>query len=202
MLKIIMGSELANTFIPDKKFIEFPNSYFNELKESKWFKDPLVQEIIRVIDKAYVECGFAVHSIGYDEGYSVNDLTGGSKLLILLHMLRDNVYLATMGDNCTDFVERIALEYEKDGKDLIIVANYLHKFNFKYIDSIEYANWGITCHIWYDIDTKIYDKWIAQEKEDSIEDEDDDIENFDYENSDAFRIMNKVISEGLNNDNT
>ncbi len=48
-------------------------------------------------------------------------------------MLRDNVYLATMGDNCCDFLERIALDYEKEGKDLIVVANYLHKFQFNYI---------------------------------------------------------------------
>ncbi|MCM1223889.1 MAG: DUF4869 domain-containing protein [Lachnospiraceae bacterium] len=196
MLKIVMGSEFAQTFIPDRKFIEFPNSYFNELKESKWFKDPFVQEVIKVIDKAYVESGFAVHSIGYDEGYSVNDLAGGSKFLILLHMLRNNVYLATMGDNCTDFVERLALEYEKEGKDLILVANYLHKFNFTHIDSIEYMNWGITCHSWSDIHSKVWHKWIEQEHRDrDPEDEEDDFSNLEGSQQEA--IINKVMKGEL-----
>ena len=137
MLKIVMGSENFDKYIKDKKFIEFPNAYFNTLKRSEWFKDQFVQEVIRDIDKAYVESGYAVHSIEYDEGYSVNDLSGGSKFLILAHTLRDNIYLATMGDNCTDFLERIALDYEKQGRDLIVVANYIHIFKFNFIKDIE-----------------------------------------------------------------
>lgn len=195
MLKIVMGSEFASTFIPDRKFIEFPNSYFNELKESRWFKDPLVQEIIRDIDKAYVESGFAVHSIDYDEGYSVNDIAGGSKFLILLHMLRDNVYLATMGDNCTDFVERIAVEYEKENKDLIIVANYMHRYKFNYIDSIEYVNWGIVCHSTSDIDSKIFDRWLEQEHRDREEIDEEDFS--DLEGSQMLAIMDKVMKGEL-----
>lgn len=197
MLKIIMGSEYAEQYIKNKKIIEFPNSYFNELKESKWFGDSFVQEIIEKIDKAYVETGFAVHSIEYDEGYSVNDLTGGSKFLILAYMLRDNVYLATMGDNCCDFLERIALDYEKEGKDLIVVANYLHKFQFNYIKDIEYLNWNIVCHEWNDIEYKIYGKWLEQEKMDYEEsDEDEEDENDDSK----FAIMDRIANRGIKGD--
>lgn len=188
MLKIVMGSENFDKYIKDKKFIEFPNAYFNTLKRSEWFKDQFVQEVIRDIDKAYVESGYAVHSIEYDEGYSVNDLSGGSKFLILAHTLRDNIYLATMGDNCTDFLERIALDYEKQGRDLIVVANYIHIFKFNFIKDIEYINWNIVCHNWNDIEYKIYDKWIAQEREE-FEDEDDEEEII---NEGAFDLMDKI----------
>lgn len=34
-----MGSENFDKYIKDKKFIEFPNAYFNTLKRSEWFKD-------------------------------------------------------------------------------------------------------------------------------------------------------------------
>ena len=193
MLKIIMGSENFDRYIKGRKFIEFPNDYFNTLKKSVWFRDSFVKEIIKDIDKAYVESGYAVHSIEYDEGYSVNDLSGGAKFLILAYMLRDNIYLATMGDNCTDFLERISLEYEKEGKDLIIVSNYLHKFNFNFIKDIEYMNWNITCHNWDDIEYKIYDRWIDQEREE-IGDEEDEA---DIINEGAFKLMDEIYYGGL-----
>ena len=106
MLKIIIGSEYAEQYIKNKKLLNFQIVTLMNLKESKWFGDRFCTRNNRKIDKAYVETGFAVHSIEYDEGYSVNDLAGGSKFLILAYMLRDNVYLATMGDNCCGFFRK------------------------------------------------------------------------------------------------
>lgn len=191
MLRIIMGSEYAEQYIKDKKFIEFPKTYFNELKKSSWFQDKFVQEIIEKIDKAYVELGYSVRSIEYDCGYSVNDLSNGCKFLILSYILRDNIYLATMGDNCIDFLERITADYEKQGKDLTIVTNYLHKFKLKHIDSIEYINWDIVCHSWDDIEYKIYDRWLKQERADR---KDDDDEDEDYKNLKSFDILDKIMA--------
>lgn len=165
MLKIIMGSENIGKEVNGVKFIRHPNTYFNEMKEKEWFHDKFVKQIIKEIDTAYVESDFAVHSINYDQGYSVNDLSGGAKFLILAYKLRNRVYLATMGDNCTDLLEQIALDYEKNGEDLVIVTNYLHKFNFKYIDKIEYLNWGIICKSKKDISSMILNKWYTQETE-------------------------------------
>ena len=165
MLKIIMGSERVKEFT-DQKFIEFPNSYFNYTKKASWFKDKLVKEIIEQIDRATVELDFAVKSLDYNTGYSVDTISGGSKALILIHKIRDKIFLATMGDNCTDFLEKIALDYEKEGKDLLIVENYLHRFKFNYIKDIYYVNWGITCHNEIDIAYKISPLWTQQERED------------------------------------
>ena len=185
--------EYAEKFIDMDMFVDTPNASFNTFKESSWFKDEFVQEIIRDIDGAYMEGDFAVHSLKYDEGYSVNDLSGGAKLLILAYCLRDYVYLAMMGDNCTDFLERISLEYEKEGKDLVIVSNYLHRFKFNYVDSIEYLNWNIICNSCKDIDKKICSKWIEQERA-GVEDDDDDswMDEVDHNNP-----IIKMIDESL-----
>ena len=74
--------------------------------------------------------------------------------------MRDRVFLATMGDNGCDLLEKIALDYEKEGKDLIVVSDYLHKFNFKYVKEIEYINYGVICHNWNEIYDKVYDKFL------------------------------------------
>lgn len=65
-----------------------------------------------------------------------------------------------MGDNGCDLLEKIALDYEHEGKDLVIVSNYIHKFNFKYIKKIKYVNYGIVCSSWDDIYDNVYDKFI------------------------------------------
>lgn len=170
MLKIIMGSERTREFT-NKKFIEFPSRSFKAYKKSEWFEDTFVREIIEKIDNARMVSSFAVESLIYDAGYSVDDISGGSKALILIYKLRDYICLATMGDNCTDFMERIALDYEREGKDLWIVSNYLHLYNFRYVKDIEYVNWGIVCHSRKDIIDLVEQKWIAQEHEDFEEEE-------------------------------
>lgn len=186
MLKIIMGSERAHEFIDIKDFQEFPGVYFNDRKRVEWFEDEFVREIIEKADNAYVELGFSVRSIEYGTGYSVNDLSGSAKFLISAYEVRNKIFLATMGDNCTDLLERIALDYEKEGKDLIIVANYLHRFDFKYIKDIHYVNWDITCHSWDDIFKNIYDRWIEQDKDNTLIYDDDE---FDFENFEPFNSL-------------
>lgn len=66
-----------------------------------------------------------------------------------------------MGDNGCDLLEKIALDYERENKDLVIVSNYIHKFNFKYIKEIEYVNYGVICKSWDDIYDKVYDKFFS-----------------------------------------
>lgn len=119
----------------------------------------LLKKIIHEIDDARVELGFSVRSNKTGAGYSVDTLSTGAKTLILMYELRDRIFLASMGDNCTDLLEEIAADYEKEGRDLIIVANYMHKFNFRHITSIEYINWGIVCHSWNDICKYVYSKF-------------------------------------------
>lgn len=163
MLKIIMGSERVPEYT-DMKFIEFPDSYFNARLKPEWMDDKFVQKVIKQIDNATIEFGYSLRYIKYNTGYSVTEIAGGSKALILMHKLRNRIYLATMGDNCTDLLEEIVLSYEKENRDLIIVENYMHWFNFKYISDIQYLNWDITCHSRIDIERLIAPRWQKQEK--------------------------------------
>lgn len=164
MLKIIMDSREAHKYIGDTRYVNSPNAHFNRMKEQEWFSDALVKKIINDIDNSRVVIDFAVINNKSGIGYSVDTISGGSKFLILAHKLRDRIYLATMGDNCTDFLEQIALDYEKEGKDLYIVSDYMHKFNFKYIKEIEYVNWEIICRSWQDVCDTAYKKYMEHTK--------------------------------------
>jgi hypothetical protein len=166
MLKIIMDSKKYNDFNIGKEFIDCPNSFFNREKRPEWFKDKFVRKIINDIDDSYVEMDFSVVNKRLKIGYSVDTICSGSKLLILAYEMRDTVFLATMGDNCTDFLEQIALDYEKHGQDLVIVSNYIHHFNFKYIDTIKYLNWDIECHSWQEICDTAFNYYIRDVRAD------------------------------------
>lgn len=160
MLKILIDSSEFNNYLKGKRFIEFPNAHFDRMKQAEWFEKDIVKQIIKDIDKAHVELGYSIVNNVTGLGYSVDDLSGGSKFLILVYNMRDRIFLATMGDNCTDLLEQIALVYEKEGKDLIIVSNYLHQFNFKYIKEIEYINWNIRCNSWEEVCREVYPKFL------------------------------------------
>lgn len=131
--------------------------------EEEWFQDEFVQEILREIDKAVIVAGSAVKSLVTEQTYSATKLSGGSKLLISVYENPDETFLLTMGDNCTDFLERITEKYDKQGKDIWFVSNYLHQFKFNYTKAIRYVNWDIVCHSWDEIDREVYGKWLDQE---------------------------------------
>lgn len=160
MLKIILNSLECKQYLGNKRFVESIDAHFERVKKQEWFSNDIVKEIIQKIDDAHVEVGFSVVNNKTGAGYSVNDLSGGAKFLILVQCMRDRVFLATMGDNGCDLLEKIAQDYEKEGKDLIIVSDYLHKFNFKYVKEIEYINYGVICHNWNEIYDKVYDKFL------------------------------------------
>ena len=166
MLKIILGIENVENYLSEKQLknlVDFPNKRFDRVKKPEWFKDPMVREIIDKIDNSRVEMDFSMVNNITNIGYSANDLCGGTKSLILIKMLTDKIILANMGDNCVEFLERIAKEYEDRGQDLLIVSNYLHAFKFKHIKEIYYYNFDITCRSEEDVCNKIVPLWIELE---------------------------------------
>ena len=167
-MKIIMGSEnavkLLNKIGCKKDFMNSTRDCFELLKKPEWFRDSLVKEIISEIDNADVEKDFSVVSRDTHTGYSVNDLSGGAKSLILNLMYPDFVYLSNMGDNCNDLMEKVALRREEQGDELILVANYLNQYNFKYIDKITYVNWDIECRSLKVLNSEINDLWVESNR--------------------------------------
>lgn len=151
MLKIILGAENLEKYVDmsDKRYVRFASTWFNNVKEQSWFSDPFVQRIIREIDEAEVELGYAVKSIVTGDGYSVNDLSSGAKFLILAYAYLNNdgyILRMRMGENCVSLFEQIVKMYDAKGKDLIIVAEYFHHWNYDVLGSVYYYNWDVEVH--------------------------------------------------------
>lgn len=165
MLKIIMGTQMVTKYLTDgRKFEPYVNDYFNFELEESWLEDKLAKDIIRDIDKAVVIAGTAIRSLVSGQTYSATNLSGGTKLLLSVYNRPDKVLRMTMGDNCTDYLERIASIHHKNGKDILLVSDYLHHFNFKYTDAIEYINWNVICHNREDVLNNVTFKWYDQEE--------------------------------------
>lgn len=164
MLKIIMGTETVQDFVGHRNYEIGISGFFNEHFEDSWTKDKLALDIIKTIDKAEVIAGGALKSIETGEYYSVTNLSGGAKFLLNIYHYPDKLFLMTMGDNCTDFLEQIAEYHNERGQDILVVSDYLHHFKFKYTKNIEYVNWNVVCHSWKDILDNIEERWYEQER--------------------------------------
>ena len=152
MLKIILGVENADKYIDNLDLvIDFPNEFFNQFKKAEWFKTDFARKVIKDIDKAEIEKDFSIVSDVTHKGYSVDNLSGGSKSLLLMYNRPNNIVLAKMGDNCTKYVEWIASEFEKQGRDLIIISNIIHVYNFEYVKEIYFYNYDMLCRSWKDV---------------------------------------------------
>ncbi len=160
-----MGTENIKKYRPDLEFIGAPHEMFEFKKKTSWFEHDFVKRVITAIDNARVELGFSVRSLENGDGYSVNDLSGGSKYLILMYERRNEpvIIRATGGDNCSDFIEEIAAACEKDGRDLIIASNYFYWWNFKFTKNVYFYNWDMTCSSRADLQ-KAFDKWYEYER--------------------------------------
>ena len=78
--------------------------------------------------------------------HSPKELSTGCKTLILIYKYKDVIFQARFGDNCTDLLEEIALN-----NDITIKSDYLHAFNFKVLNEIEYINYGVIAKCKHDI---------------------------------------------------
>lgn len=174
MLKIALGSEYVEKWLSSEELKRYRGScksYYKSLKKPEWFRNDFARRVIREIDRAEIILDYAVRLIEYDNGYSVDSLSGGAKTLISMYNARNYIFLAQMGENCIDFLEEIAADYEKEGKDLIIVSNWLMDFNFKYIKEVYFINWDKTCYNQDEINDDIFPLWYQQER--AGRDEDD-----------------------------
>lgn len=185
MLKIILGAENLEKYVDmsDKRYVRFASTWFNNVKEQSWFSDPFVQRIIREIDEAEVELGYAVKSIVTGDGYSVNDLSSGAKFLILAYAYLNNdgyILRMRMGENCVSLFEQIVKMYDAKGKDLIIVAEYFHHWNYDVLSSVYYYNWDVTVHNekeayelafrpWFDYNEPVREEQTEEEEDAELE---------------------------------
>lgn len=143
MLKIILGDKDKEKYLNETNYVDFNDDMFNDEYKPEWFEDSFVRRVLETIDNidiAKSSCVTFKNKITGDL-HAHEKLSTGCKTVILLYKLPEYIYHARFGDNCTDFVEEIASK-----QDITIWAGYMHYFNFKYIDSIQYINYGITAH--------------------------------------------------------
>ncbi len=186
MLKIIMGTETVDQFKPDGyRFYLTTGDVFDAWKQASWFEEDFVKRVIRGIDKAEVELGFSVRSLETGEGFSVNDLSGGAKYLILLYILRDKPILVktTMGENCVPYLEELVALYESEGRDLIMVTNYFYDWDYSKLKSVYYVNWDLTCYDAEEANKKAFQHWWNYERAHSIDRRAQDLEPSPFEES-------------------
>lgn len=172
MLRIILGSDYAEQQLGIKNIQNGIESIFNTRRKKEWFSDSFVKEIVSDIDCSDIVMDYAAVDRRTGTGYSIVDISTGAKSLILVYKYPDEIFCIRMGNNCTDLLEKIAAYYDKQNKDVTVVTNYMHEFTFKYVDSIYYVNWDITCHSYDDIMNYVMDKWYDQDSENLLKDDD------------------------------
>ena len=100
-------------------------TYFNNTYLDNWITDERARKIIRAVDKAEVLSPQAVDSKALGV-IPVTGLSGGTKTLLLIDHMPDKVFNAsTCGDNCAEWLLKIAEAHEED-----ITVNLHHIMDF------------------------------------------------------------------------
>ena len=109
MLNFIMGRD--NPLI-DENDVNFDSDYYFSLrKEPEWFETNFAKRVIKDIDQADVLFEEALKN-RFGNGMSTEQLSSGTKTLLLIKHFPDEIWYASMGDNCYPFLIEIAKEYE------------------------------------------------------------------------------------------
>ncbi len=100
-------------------------TYFNNTYLDSWITDERAQAIIRDIDRAKVLSPQAVDSKALGV-IPATGLSGGTKTLLLIDHMPDKVFNAsTCGDNCAEWILKIAKAHKED-----ITINLHHIMDF------------------------------------------------------------------------
>ena len=99
------------------------DGFFNRHKKEEWFSNPVVQRIIKNIDRTEVVMGEVLKSPVF--GIMASDrLSTGCKATILLETMPEvNVYATRCGDNCASDILEIASR-----KDITITLHHCMHF--------------------------------------------------------------------------
>ncbi len=139
MLKIYFGD------LESEKYIFNPDSFFNNTYEDEWVTDPLSVQMIKAIDGSDVVGPRAIDSpfLGL---IPTERLSGGVKTLILMSKDTEHIFNASAcGDNCAEWILKIAEYLEEQKKDLHIRLGYLMDFGDGEFE-IEIENIGLKVH--------------------------------------------------------
>ena len=136
MLKIFFGD------LDTEDYIFNPDSFFNNTYEDEWITDPLSMDMIKAVDGSEV-IGPRVIDSPFLGSIPTERLSGGVKTLILMSKDHDHVFNASAcGDNCAEWILKIAKHLEEQKMDLRIRLGYLMDFGTDPFE-IEIENIGL-----------------------------------------------------------
>ena len=113
-----------------KDDVYYGPGYFKYNYDLDWLSDPLVQEMMKDIDKSEYKGGYLIESKALGP-ISPETLSGGLKTLISIYKEPDKIFDATScGDNCAKWLVEI-------GKKQDITVNLSYLMLFDNIDPLE-----------------------------------------------------------------
>lgn len=142
LLSIVLGDKQKEQTIAllKKRHVTQIDEVFNANYIESWFEDPFIIEILDKVDNIDIIIGAALHNRETGDTHAPEKLSTGCKNVILIYKFPNILFQSKMGDNCIEFVERIAAK-----RDVVIVSDYLSTIRFKYIQEVKYLNYGIVC---------------------------------------------------------
>ena len=104
------------------------NVYFNNTYKDSWITNPLSKEMIKAVDKSYVIDERTISSPVFGN-MSPKKLSGGVKTLLLIANDPNKIFNAsTCGDNCAEWILKIAKMKEERHQKVVINLRHLMDF--------------------------------------------------------------------------
>lgn len=104
------------------------NVYFNNTYKDSWITNPLSKEMIKAVDKSYVIDERTISSPVFGN-MSPKNLSGGVKTLLLIANDPNKIFNAsTCGDNCAEWILKIAKMKEERHQKVVINLRHLMDF--------------------------------------------------------------------------
>ncbi len=104
------------------------NVYFNNTYKDSWITNPLSKEMIKAVDKSDVIDERTISSPVFGN-MSPKKLSGGVKTLLLIANDPNKIFNAsTCGDNCAEWILKIAKMKEKRHQKVVINLRHLMDF--------------------------------------------------------------------------
>ena len=104
-----------------KLFIQHPSIEFNCSWQSEWLNDPFFRKVIREVDHVEIPEGMATETACLLKNMRVEDLSTGTKTLMMCRYYNELNRMTMMGKNCYKYLMDIA-----DEKDVYMgCSNYV-----------------------------------------------------------------------------
>lgn len=174
MLSIILGDKDKDKYLKGKEYVDYNDGFFDIEYKTEWFEDKFIREVLEKVDNIDLSQSSCVTFKNKITGdlHSYEKLSTSCKTVILIYKFPNVIFKARFGDNCCDFIERIASK-----RDVVLFSGYAHAYTFKYINEINYINYGVTLRKDSDIreELELMEKFREDNVLESLRENEDDM---------------------------